>query len=470
MAISEYAPGEKVIADNKMYTSRYIKKSFFHNKMGFYTSYVSKCTNPECAAWNYRLVNPRDKDELIECVSCHRPIAKGSWDEAIEPRGGFIAESKSEEVPMSRPEKIYHSQDAYIGDGKNIDERLFLVNGKTIALRSSENDSIMVTSNTDFYVCGHCGFTYGFHDVIRDESGKKDKDVAKSISKQATYITVKKSHYNSHGYICDNKILYARKLNHVYKTDVVVLDFGEYNRDADTMYSTMYAILHAMSDVLGIDSNDIGGCLNGLLNKRNGGLAFSIVLFDTVAGGAGHVRRLLDAKVFASVINAACERMSICKCDTSCYNCLRSYSNQRFHEQLDRHKAFDFLLPYRGDTSEIIAPQANGNKKMRLLNKGLNVKTETYRYIISELGLSQQEEKRFETFFLDEQIEKPDYNECEFQVDGVDGYADLVWLDKKIMIFCADNEGSFNLASQTNYKCLLLSPNIDIIMLKKLFA
>lgn len=88
-------------------------------------------------------MNPRDKDELIECVSCHRPIAKGSWDEAIEPRGGFIAESKSEEVPMSRPEKIYHSQDAYIGDGKNIDERQFLVNGKTIALRSSENDRIL---------------------------------------------------------------------------------------------------------------------------------------------------------------------------------------------------------------------------------------------------------------------------------------------------------------------------------------
>ena len=470
MAISEYAPGEKVIADNKMYTSRYIKKSFFHNKMGFYTSYVSKCTNPECAAWNYSLVNPRDKDELIECVSCHRPIAKGSWDEAIEPRGGFIAESKSEEVPMSRPEKIYHSQDAYIGDGKNIDERQFLVNGKTIALRSSENDSIMVTSNTDFYVCGHCGFTYGFHDVIRDESGKKDKDVAKSISKQATYITVKKSHYNSYGYICDNKILYARKLNHVYKTDVVVLDFGEYNGDADTMYSTMYAILHAMSDVLGIDSNDIGGCLNGLLNKRNGGLAFSIVLFDTVAGGAGHVRRLLDANVFASVINAACGRMDSCKCDTSCYNCLRNYSNQRFHEQLDRHKAFDFLSPYKGHTSEVIALQVNGSKKLRLLNKGLNVKTETYRFIISELGLALQEEKKLETFFLDEQIEKPDYNECEFQVDGVEGYADLVWLDKKIMIFCVDNENSFNLANQTNYKCLLLTPDIDIKVLKKLFA
>lgn len=470
MAISEYAPGEKVIADNKMYTSRYIKKSFFHNKMGFYTSYVSKCTHPECSAWNYTLVNPNDKDELIECVSCHKPIAKGSWTEAIEPRGGFVAESKSEEVPMSRPDKVYHSQDSYIGDGKNIDKRQFLINEKTITLCSSENDSIMVTSNTDFYVCKHCGFTYGFHDIIRDEKGKKDKDVAKDISKQAPYITVKKNHCNTHGYICDNKILYACKLNHVYKTDVVVLDFGEYNRDPDTMYSAMYAILHAMSDVLGIDSNDISGCLKGLLNKRNGGIAFSIVLFDTVAGGAGHVRRLLDTNVFSSVINAACERMESCKCDTSCYNCLRSYSNQRLHEQLDRHKASDFLLPYRGHMSEIIAPQANGYKKLRLLNKGLNVKTETYRYIVSELGLTTQEEKKLERFFLDEQMENPDYNECEFQVDGVDGYADLVWLDKKIMIFCADNEDSFNLARQTNYKCLLLSPNIDAKVLKKLFA
>lgn len=470
MAISEYAPGEKVIANNKMYTSRYIKKSFFHNQMGFYTSFVSKCTNPECEAWNYSFVNPKDKDELIECVACHRPIAKTSWIEAIEPRGGFVAESKPEEVPMSRPDKIYHSQDSYIGDGKNIDERQFSINGKTILLRSSENDSIMVTSNTEFYVCGRCGFAYGIHDVIRDDKGKKDKDVAKSISKQAPCITVKKNHYNAHGYSCDNKVLYARRLNHIYKTDVVVLDFGEHNSDADTMYSAMFAILHAMSDVLGIDSNDIGGCLKGNLNRRDGHISFSIVLFDTVAGGAGHVKRLLNTKVFEDVVRVACSRMNRCQCDSSCYNCLRSYSNQRFHEQLDRHKALNFLLPYKGSVEEIVAPQSNGNKKLRLLNKGLNVKTETYHYIVSELGLDFQDGKSLETFFLDEQIENPDYNECEFQVDTSNGYADLIWLDKKIMLFCPDNEGSFNLANQTDYKCFLLSPNFNINILKKIFS
>lgn len=469
MAISEYAPGEKIIADNKMYTSRYIKKSFFHNQMGFYTSFVSKCTNRECEAWNYSLVNPKDKDEFLKCVSCHRPIAKGSWSEAIEPRGGFVAESRAEEVPMSRPDKIYHSQDSYIGDGKNIDERQFLVNGKIVVLRSSENDSIMITSNAKFYVCGYCGFAFGIHDVIRDDTGKKDKEVTKSISKDAPYITVKKNHYNAHGKICDNKVLYSRRLNHVYRTDVVVLDFGEHNSDADTMYSTMFAILHAMSNVLGIDINDISGCLKGNLNHTNGHVSFNIVLFDTVAGGAGHVRRLLDAKIFEEVVIAACNRMDRCQCDSSCYNCLRSYSNQHFHEQLDRHKALEFLLPYKGFTKEITVSHLNGKQKIHLLNKGLNVKTETYNYIVSELGLDLEESKTLEIFFLNEQIEKPDYNDCEFQVDGANGYADLIWLDKKIMLFCPENEKSFHLASNTDYRCFILSPNFNTNEFKKVF-
>ena len=350
MAISEYAPGEKVIANNKMFTSRYIKRSFFHNKMDFHRSYVCRCSNPECASWNYSLVNPKDKEELINCVSCHNPIAKGNWHVAIEPRGGFAAESRVEEVPLTRPEKIYHSQDSYIGNGKSIDEKRFLINGKIVLLRSSENDSIMVTSNTDFYVCEWCGFAYGEHDVVKDNKGNKDTVAIKDIKKKAPYMTAKGDHHNLYGQLCPNHVFTALKLNHVYKTDVVVLDFGEHFNSASTMYSAMYAILYAMSDILDIDSADISGCLNAV--DYDGHLSFSIVLFDTVAGGAGNVRRLIDTRVFASVIRAACDRMNGCTCDTSCYNCLRSYSNQRLHEQLDRHKAYMFLSDYLGSVSE----------------------------------------------------------------------------------------------------------------------
>ena len=90
------------------------------------------------------------------------------------------------------------------------------------------------------------------------------------------------------------------------------------------MISVVYALLNAMSDVLGIDINDISGCLKGVYNQQKAAVDYAIVLFDTVAGGAGHVRRLLNETVLENVIAAACDRMKGCSCDTSCYNCLRS--------------------------------------------------------------------------------------------------------------------------------------------------
>src|SRR5699024_6002873 len=66
MAISEYAPGEKVIANNKMYTSRYIKKSFFNNHMDYYYSFVYEC--PECKTWNYSAQDPKELPERRKCV------------------------------------------------------------------------------------------------------------------------------------------------------------------------------------------------------------------------------------------------------------------------------------------------------------------------------------------------------------------------------------------------------------------
>lgn len=450
MAIAEYAPGEKVIANNKMYTSRYIKKSFFNNRMDYYYSYVCQCTS--CQTWNYSYSNPRDMSEPLKCVACHKPISAGSWREAIEPRAGFVAEQQSEEVPMSRPDRIYRSQDSYIGDGKQIDEFSYLVNGKRIVLKSSENDSIMVTSNTDFYVCKQCGFAYGIHDIIKDENGKKDKKALDAIKKGVPYFTSKKKHKNRFGHYCTSDTFYCEKLNHVYKTDVVVMDFKDCIEDYDSMLSATYALLMAISDVLDVDITDISGCIKGYFNVDKCGMSHSIVLYDTVAGGAGHVRRLLEPLVLQNVISAACEKMQKCGCDTSCYNCLRSYSNQRYHEILDRHKAYEFLAPYLGTvTEEIIAPA--GAKELKLLDDGLSVKTESVDYILGLISMEESIRQFLLTEFIKNEIVKPDFNDIGFYVEGKPGLADLVWEDKKVMVFDGQNDDSYSLAKDTNYKC-----------------
>jgi ATP-dependent helicase YprA (DUF1998 family) len=75
-----------------------------------------------------------------------------------------------------------------------------------------------------------------------------------------------------------------------------------------------------------------------------------IIIYDAVPGGAGHSRRLVtnDGRILQLVVKNAAELLGTCKCEPSCYRCLRNYENQKIHEILDREKALAFfkqLLP-----------------------------------------------------------------------------------------------------------------------------
>lgn len=117
------------------------------------------------------------------------------------------------------------------------------------------------------------------------------------------------SHKTSWGYPCKYEgtgdPLY---LSHVFKTDVVKLTFFTSDAaDYKTMLSVMYALLEGLSRELGIERTDLKGCLHQQNWSGNSKLLFSIILYDAVAGGAGHVRRLVtdDGAAFARVLKAA---------------------------------------------------------------------------------------------------------------------------------------------------------------------
>ena len=106
-------------------------------------------------------------------------------------------------------------------------------------------------------------------------------------------------------------------------------------KNQSTMLSVMYALLKAVSDVLDIERTDIKGCLHKVRFERS--MVYEIVLYDAVAGGAGHVRRLVtdDCSVFQKVIQEAIRLTKGCNCNPSCYNCLRNYYNQTIHDKLN---------------------------------------------------------------------------------------------------------------------------------------
>ena len=165
--------------------------------------------------------------------------------------------------------------------------------------------------------------------------------------------------------------------------------------------------------------------------------------------------------------------MKGCSCDTSCYNCLRSYYNQHWHEQLDRYKAYEFLADYIGEISKIEVAKVEDKHKIHLLNDGLSTKTETYHYIFSQLDdLCEGTQSLLENLFSNDNFEKPDYNAIGFEANGKKGYADLAWIEKKVLLFCQENLESYLVAKDSEYTCILLSDDFaaDIEKLKIVFT
>lgn len=351
IAIAEYAPSSEIVADGRLYTSRYIKKPNLklENK-DYYVGYVGTCNNPNCQAVIYSDTPITIASGKI-CPSCGSVVSKDEFTESIEPRDGFVAEKESKEVPMSRQEKNYRSEDYYIGDkgSRTIEKFKLSFNGINVLLESTTNDSLLVKSTNNFYVCERCGYS-----LAEDENIPNDDVATKGM--KAGYPSIKTQ--NKHLAWFDNapcgcRSLRRYSLHHTFLTDVAKITFQCDTSDYKTMISVMYAMLYAMADSLTIERRDIKACLS--LKIVKGVPSYSIIIYDSVPGGAGHSRRIVteDGEMLARVIEAAYDRVNGCDCGSSCYQCLRSYENQKIHEDLDRTLAKDFLFKLLGTVKRV---------------------------------------------------------------------------------------------------------------------
>ncbi len=138
-------------------------------------------------------------------------------------------------------------------------------------------------------------------------------------------------------------------LGHVQKTDTLHLSFESTSHfsvpaaDNQSFWlSLMYALLQGASRALQIERRDIDGVLLPR-SRETQAWEQTIVLYDNVPGGAGHVKRIHDH--FAEVVQEALRIVNCLDCapETSCYHCLRDYSNQLHHHLLKRGDVVRFL-------------------------------------------------------------------------------------------------------------------------------
>ena len=317
MGITEYAPGSKVVANKAIWESTGLR--ILPGKALVGRRY-SECVG--CGSFRARIDAGHETEDLTElCEGCGTAITEHKF---LVPQFGFIGRRSSEQPGEAQPPKAGRSQSYfsdYDGDPPSVEE---ISIGRSMVQAQFSRQGRITVINTGpaergFRVCLSCGYT--------------EPTVATSTSKAS-----KSAPHNRPGTGSEcNGLLSLRHLGHHYLTDVVELDLMMQMQPRQAR-STLYSLL-AATPVLGIPSEDVDGVLGPI--RTNG--RQPLIIFDTVPGGAGHVRCIREN--LQRLLRAAHQIVQGCQCasSTSCYGCLRTYRNQEFHEQLSRGEAAEAL-------------------------------------------------------------------------------------------------------------------------------
>lgn len=324
MAISEYAPGSQIVANNNLITSRYIKKI---PKIGWKMYSYIQCD--ECRTLNIKpfAEDEPGKDGITECCQCHKK-STSSPKVFLIPAQGFIADGNMIRKPgLKKPERTYRGEISYVGFNNSVQENTYSIGNAIVSVRSSQNDEMAVLNKSPFYVCENCGYS------------EVDENQFTGIKK--------KKHKISSGYPCSNEHLRLFSLGYRFLTDVVRIRFDNYViEDWEHGLSILYGFLRGACSYLNIEENDISGCLQ--YEPVDGRPNYSIVVFDNTPGGAGHAKRLDNEIALYNILTHTLKMMKGCVCggevgDSSCYSCLRSYKNQKYHDLLKRKYVIEFV-------------------------------------------------------------------------------------------------------------------------------
>lgn len=324
VAITEFAPGSSLVANGKLWTSYSI--NIATNK-GWPTYEYAICT--KCKKIHTAQSDLGNSDKYIDPIcECGEELQRRFF---IKPQFGFSTCLEAPKTPgENRPSKFYATNvtfddferlDKY-QEKEVISEAINLNDNEILYKYSPMGRFVLVNKgigNLGFRVCKWCGYATG---EIQD---KKEKF----------------THKNKFGSTCTSTNYYRTDLGHEFTTDVLQITLPPIGNLSENLWITLlYSIIEGACSTFDIVRSDINGCL---YYNNNNYMYPSIILFDEVAGGAGHVKKI--SSNIKQVLKTAYDKVSNCECgeETSCYGCLRNYNNQISHEKIQRGLAKEYL-------------------------------------------------------------------------------------------------------------------------------
>lgn len=303
-AIHEYAPDATLVAGGMLWTARGIYRLPGRDLEEFEYRTCRRCGG------FWQALTELDP----QCPHCGE-VSTDAARKITIPEFGFVAARNPERPGPRPPRRSWSGATHVLKDPDEVTTRTLAIQHGTGHVRVGPRGRLVSVADglggSGFWICNWCG--YGSARALHPQKPPQHDHLLTGIP-------------------CAGMSRWL-DLAHSYETDLLFIDIQlpAASQAQAHWKSLLYAVLEAACDELEIARDDIGGSL-----APTGASTWSIVLFDTVPGGAGHV--LLVAQQLERVLRAAHKRVSSCDCgpETSCYGCLRSYSNQRDHDDLSR--------------------------------------------------------------------------------------------------------------------------------------
>lgn len=309
IAVAEFAPGCKLVANKKLWAS-YGLKRVAEREWGW-REYLKCSRHGTFVSWKREDSPPQQ--------ACCDKVRRGRY---VDPIFGFITERKPPEDPSYRPARVYTTRPHFLGSGGVEPETIEM--GGAASVRKVAPGRLVVLcegrKGQGFLICPTCGAG------VQNEKGHKTP-VGSTCMGRPERVAL------GHEFVTDVlRVRFHHPLEKVLEPDGL-LWFG---------YSLAYALLQGAREVLEVPLQD----LSVTVPSTAGDQLPEIVLYDDVPGGAGLVARLESPPTFRRCLESARDRINGscgCTADASCYGCLRSFANQFAHHRLVRGPVLAYL-------------------------------------------------------------------------------------------------------------------------------
>lgn len=404
LALAEYAPGQEIVVDDRVHISVGVVRPEKLSK-----KYYWVCQN--CNHFT------SDVQETIyeSCPVCgeppRTPIEKKMRMYKVP--GAFTTEWQKlpKVTPYTKPIRQPTSQVFLTQEDKQRSECLSFDN-QPYQLTYSQGGTFFLSNqgairgergfkSQGFAICKNCG--RDLSDKVEEIRNQKQQGKAKGKQQPSNANSTGIPHQHpmseractgwyewmhlGHEFVSDLiKIRFNREINPPRLFSVIHLVDGEEIASVEVDASQIpptgmtfwrsltSALLAAASQVIDVPRTELDGLFRPS-EDRDG--SAEIVIYDNVPGGAGYSRKIGER--FREILQQAYQIVESCSCGSSCYDCLRTYSNQFFHHELDRHQVKAFLQP--------LVEQVNPELFPELQDFAADANQVTHPQIMNQLGV-----------------------------------------------------------------------------------